>query len=221
MMYRLALSVLLICCLALPISAADVQTGFEEWLGHNYDPIGGSIFGLQFGTTLNTDAYFGDINAEVTGGYDWYSMTSDNGKVSGDGEYFISGDMAAYVLDGDLKITITDARMAREVTVGVSNFFDVTLEAYDITGTIITEPTAVVSALPCTKTQPAGSPGTGLQYLTVSTAAPRIAFVILRGDSERYVVDNVSYTIPEPGALLALGTGLVGMLGMIGRRRRS
>jgi len=223
---KLVLSVLLICCLVSAVSAAEIQTGFEEWLGHNYEPIGNSIMGLSFGTTANTDVFFADINAKIVNGensYDWYSMTSDNAKVSGDGEYFISGDMAAYVLDGDMKISVTGG-LAKVFTVGISSFFDVSLEAYDITGTLISGPTGVATGPPNTKTQPVGSPGTGLQYLTVSspTSTYDIAYVVVRSEPGYYMVDNVSASVPvpEPGSILAFATGLIGLVWMVARKRR-
>ena len=218
----LALSVLLICCLFSPVSAADIQTGFEEWLGHNYEPIGDSILGLSFGTTADTDAYFADINAKVVvdeNEYDWYSLTSDNAKVSGDGEYFISGDMAAYVLDGDMKISVSGGKRAKEFTAGVSSFFDVFLEAYDVTGTIISGPNGVASGPPNTKTQPVGNPATGLQYLTVSSPTLNIAYVVVRSEPGYYMVDNVSCSVLEPSSMLAFASGLVGLFGIIRRKR--
>lgn len=217
---KLVLSVLLICCLVSPISAADVQASFEEWLGHNYEPIGDSIMGLSFGTTADTAAYFADINAKVFGGYDWYSLTSDNAKVSGDGEYFISGDVAAYTLDGDMKISIVGAAKAKEVTLGISNLFGVTLEAYDINGVLISAPTGVANGLANSKTQPVGNPGVGLQYLTVSSPTLSIAYVVLRGEPGYYMIDNVSATVPEPSGILAFATGLAGLAGVMIRKRR-
>jgi hypothetical protein len=214
------LSALLICCVVSPISAADIQTGFEEWWGHNYEPIAGKIAGLSFGTTADTDAFFADINAKVSGGYDWYSLTSDNTKVSGDGEYFISGDIAAYVLDGDMKISMTGSQRAREFTLGISNYFAVTLEAYDETGTLISGPTGVAAGTPNTKTQPVGHPGAGLQFLSVSSGTINIAYVVLRGDPGYYMIDTVSCIVPEPTGILGIAVGLAGLLGMVTRKRR-
>ena len=217
----LLMSVVLLCCIA-SVASADVQVGFEEWFGHNCEPVANSIMGLSFGTTENTDVYFADINAKVPGGYDWYSLTSDNGKVSGDGEYFISGDMAAYVLDGDMKISLTDGRATTAFTVGVSNLFDVVLQAYDTSGTLISGDGVIGTATgaPNTKTQPTATPGTALQYLTVNSTVPNIAYVVIHSEPGFYMVDNISYVIPEPAGILSLMAGLAGLLGVAKRTRR-
>lgn len=219
---QLLLAVLAILSLVSSTVLADGQTGFEEWFGHNYEPVGGSIMGLSFATTAETDVLFADINAKIPAGYDWYSMTSDNGKVSGDGEYFISGDMAAYCLDGDMKISITGSLKATQITIGISSFFDVIVEAYDIDNNIISGAgsVGVVSAPANTKTRPEGNPATGMQYITVSCPKADIAYVLLRSEPGYYVVDNISYVVPEPMSILALVGGFAGLAGVAARRRR-
>jgi hypothetical protein len=202
---------------------ADGNTSFEEWFGYNYQPIGGSIMGLSFATTADTDVLFADINAKTPQGYDYYSMTSDNGKTSGDGEYFISGDIAAIAMDGDMKISVLGELKAVEFTIGISSFYDVVVEAYDINNNIISnsaDSIGTVNLLPNTKTQPVGNPATGLQYATVKTTSPSIAYILIKSEPGFYVVDNISYVTPEPGSMLALATGLVGLLGVAARRRR-
>lgn len=224
----IVLSILLTFCLVSPISAADIQTGFEEWFGHPAAPIGTSIMGLSFATTADTDVLFADINAKVVVGeyqYDWYSLTSVDTnnqvvKVSGDGEYFISGDVAAYVLDGDMKISVTGGLLASEFTVGVSSYFEVTVEAYDVNGIIVSGPTCTATGPPNTKTQPVESPGVGIQYLTVSSPTLNIAYIVIRSEPGYYMVDNVSATVPEPAGVLAVAMGLTGLVGMVTRKRR-
>lgn len=222
---QLVLFVLLICCLTSSFAAADGQTSFEEWFGYNYQPIGGNIMGLSFATTADTDVLFADINAKTPQGYDYYSMTSDNGKVSGDGEYFISGDVAAIAMDGDMKISVLGDLKALEFTIGISSFYDVVIEAYDINNNIIsnagTDTVGTVSLLPNTKTRPVGNPATGLQYATVKTITPSIAYILIKSEPGFYVVDNISYVTPEPGSMLALAAGLAGLLGFASRRKRS
>lgn len=224
----LALSVLLVCCLVSAVYAADGQTGFEEWFGYNYQPIGGSIMGLSFGSTASgSDALFANITATTPGGHSWYSMTSDNGKVTGDGEYFISGNVAAIVMDGYMKIAITGDTGAKEITLGISNFFDVAVEAYDINNNLISSENSgegtvgVANLLPNTKTQPVGNPGIGLKYVTVSCPIPKISYILVKSEPGFYVVDNVSYVVPEPGSMVALAVGLMGFVGVIGRKRRN
>ena len=218
----LVLSVLLVCCLVLSVPAAAGQTGFEEWFGQSGQAVGTSIMGLSFGTTDNTEVLFADINAKTPQGYDIYSFTSDSGQVSGDGEYFISGNVAAYALDGDMKISVLGEQKAYSVTLGISSFYDVIVEAYDINNNIISGEGNIgtVSLLPCTKTrQPAGSSVTGLQYVTVNCALPNIAYVLVKSEPGYYVVDNVSYLVPEPASMLAMFTGLAALAGVIARKR--
>lgn len=216
----IVLSILALLGVATTAYATVIQTGFEGFVGHNAEVIGNSIFGLSFSTTAGTDTFFCDINAQIPGGHAWNSITSDNGKVSGDGEYFISGDVAAYVLDGAMKIELTGGQRASQFSVGVSSFFDVFLEAYDHTGTIIGGPNAIATGHPNTKTQPAGNPGTGLQYLTVTSPASSIAYVLVRSEPGYYVVDNVSATVPEPASLVTLAASFIGLVGVVRRRRR-
>ena len=195
------------CLLGWPAAApADIYYNFESGLGHNFEAIGTRISCLAFSTLSGKQMRYADINSG------WYSVTSDNHKVYGDGEYFVSGDVAAYITDlsDKAKVAFTIGP-ASYFTVGYSSEFPFTVEAY-----------AASHQLLASVTRPANTKskgGTGLTYLTVSR--PGIAYVLLHDEGGYWMIDNISTDapVPEPSGLLALGSGLAGLGGVFFRRR--
>ena len=195
-----------VCILALlpPSAYADTTCDFEFGLGHNAQAIG-SILGLVFSTTTGGGVLYADINSA------WYSVTSDNGKVYEDGEYFVSGDVAAYVPNLSDRMMISfPYGTASYLTVGYSSQFQFLMEGYDGSGTLLTSATGPANV----KSQG----GTGLCYLTLSGSGMRYA--ILHDQGRYWMIDNITTdaVVPEPASLMVLLAGLGGLAAL---RRRS
>lgn len=196
------------------VCAASLQldTDFETGLGHNAQPIASSIFGLTFssfdGLGDTSDMYFADITSG------WYNATSDNGSSYEAGEYYVGGNVAAFVPDlgWDGKIAFT-LGTASAVQLGYSSEFDILLDGYDAGGDLV----ATTSGVPNTKSQG----GTGLGELSLTSAQANISYVVIAGDGGYWMVDDLysDAQMPEPGSLLALGVGLVALVGLVSRRR--
>ena len=195
--------------LAASVASADAWSwNFESGLGHNAEAIG-SASGLVFSTISGGDMYYADINSG------WYSVTSDapenHPKVYGDGQYFVSGDVAAYVADPSdwAKISFDGGGKASYFKVGYSSLFNFTLLAYDAAGQLLDQDTGLAN----TK----GQGGTGLRYLEVS--CPDIAYVVLHDSGGFWMIDNIETDapVPEPASLVVLAVGLAAL--MVRRRR--
>lgn len=193
------------CICALASSASALTTyDFEQGLGRNAQAIGGSIGGLDFHTTSGGDVCFADINSG------WYRMTSDDGTVIEDGEYGISGNVAACVFDpgARAKISFTGGT-ASYVSVGYSSHYQFFLEAYDGVGNLL----AVDVGQAWTKSQG----GIGLNYLSVSR--PGISYVVVHDQGGAWFIDNLTtdVSVPEP----ATAAMMAGMLILAaGKRKR-
>ncbi len=186
------------------VSAQDLQCTFETSSLQNAATIGGSIAGLTFSSASGEGVCLADIRSH------WYNATSDNGSVFETGEYFLSGNRAAFVpTPGDTaKITFTGG-LASYFTVGYSSQFPFHLDAYDALGTLL------ASASGPRNTKSNG--GTGLSYLTVNS--PGIAYVTLHDQGGYWMIDNIETNapVPEPSSLIALGALMAPMLAL--RRR--
>jgi hypothetical protein len=199
MSVSIRITAVLIAAITLALAAvgaqADVFLDFESGLGHNGQAIGGTP-GIVFGTTSGSSMYYADINSG------WYGVTSDNGKVYDDGEYFVSGNVAAYIANPSDRAKISFAYgTATYFTVGYSSRFGFTLEAYNSSDQLLNYVTGPAN----TKSQG----GTGLSYLTVNSA--NTAYVILHDQGGFWMVDNIETdapTVPEPGSCAALFTGV-------------
>jgi len=199
------LAVVIAFVLAASGAQADLSWGFESGLGHNAQAIG-TVSGLIFSRTSGGNMYYADINSG------WYNVTSDNGKVYDEGEYFVSDDVAAYITTPSDGAKISFAYgTATYFTVGYSSLFEFTLEAYDADDQLLDYVTGAAN------TKSLGS--TGVEYLTVS--CPDISYVVMHDQGSFWIIDNIETDaplIPEPTSVVALGAGLAGL--MARRRRR-
>jgi hypothetical protein len=161
------------------------------------------------GLTFTSASGEGVCLADIDSG--WYSVTSDNGKVFEDGEYFVSGNVAAFIpsLGDTARITFT-CGTASYFTIGYSSQFQFFVEAYDVAGSLLN------SASGPANTKSLG--GTGLSYLTVTH--PDIAYVTLHDQGGYWMVDNITTDapVPEPSSVVAL---LMGLGGLAASRRRT
>jgi len=180
-------------------SIAGIYCDFESGLGRNGQAIRTDINGLSFSTTTGGDIYYADIN---TGNY---SVTSDNGKAYEGGDYFMSGDVAAYVANvPDIGRISFQYGSASYLTLGYCAGFPLTLEAYDVQGTLLG------SAFGSVNTKTSG--GLAMGFLTVTGQS--MSYVLLRGTGGYWLIDNISTDapVPEPSSILAIGCGLAGLL---------
>lgn len=199
----MGMMVLAITCLCSPAFAVW-SCGFESGLGHNNETIG-TTAGIDFGTTNGGGLRYADINSGC------YRATSDNGKVNEDGEYFISGDVAAMAANPweRAKISFLNGT-ASFFSLGYSSQYEFFLEAYDMSGNLL----ATDSGPSWTKSQGAN----GLRYLTVSHTG--IAYVMAHDDGGSWMIDNITTDapVPEPSSLITLSAA--GVLLLRTRRRR-
>lgn len=199
-----ALLLAALLAMAAPV-AADYTCTFESGVGRNAQAIGTS-FGprWRFGTATSAPMLFADITTNN------YRVTSDNGHIYQDGEYFVSGNVGAFVANsGDSGRLSFLGGTANYVTVGYSSQFEFTVEAYDSAGAFLTSSSGAAN--------PRSLGGTGLGYLTVTS--PGIAYVLMHDHGGHWLVDNISSDayVPEPASACVLAAGL---LGLCIRRRR-
>ena len=195
--YACAAAALLIA--SMTPSIAGIYCDFESGLGRDGQAIRTDINGLSFSTTTGGDIYYADIN---TGNY---SVTSDNGKAYECGDYFMSGDVAAYVANvPDIGRISFQYGTASYLTLGYCAGFPLTLEAYDTQGTLLG------SAFGSVNTRTSG--GLAMGFLTVTGQS--MSYVLLRGTGGYWMIDNISTDapVPEPSSILAIGCGLAGLL---------
>lgn len=192
--------VAVVCLLAACVPcAAQVSCGFENGLGRNAQALGSDIRGMLFSTVSGGSVRYADINTGM------YRVTSDNGKVYEDGEYFVSGDVAAFVVSyGDVAKVLFTLGQASYVTVGYTSQFQFVMEAYDAAGSLLTSTTSPANV----KSQG----GTGLQDIAVT--APGIAYVLMHDEGGCWMIDNIRSDayVPEPSSmaiLLALVGGII------------
>jgi hypothetical protein len=182
----------LFALIASPVLGAG--SDFESGVGHNGESVGTTQRGFAF----SDGVCFTDINSG------WYRFTSDTGRVTEDGEYFISGSAAAAVLNGAAQARIDFTRgIASYLTLGYSSQFALVLDAYDSAGHFLGSSTGTPNVL--------SSGGTGLAYLTVRGNA--ISYVLVSGDAGTWCMDNLTTDapIPEPTPLITLTVALVAL----------
>lgn len=207
MCLRLTAVVALVAAALLVASSAfaGISYNFESALSRNGESIG-STSGLVFSSVSGSGVRYANIDSG------WYSMTSDNGKVSNGGDYFVSGNVGGYLLDLDDQARVDFAYgQASWFTAGYSSEFQFVLEAYDATGELLTSSTGAAN------TQPQG--GNGLAYLTVSH--PGISYIVLHDHGGHWMIDNITTDapVPEPASCATLLTGLIGLAWRFRKRR--
>lgn len=173
---------------------------FESGLGKDQQAIGSSHPGFVFSTTSGGSMRYADINSKA------YSVTSNNGKTYEDGNYFVSGDVAAYCMNLTDQGKISFAGGPVDFfSIGYSSEYNFFADAYDSTGNLL----ASVSGDPNTKAHG----GTGLGSLQINHSG--MAYVVLHDHGGYWMIDNVSTdnpNVPEPASMSALGLGLIGLL---------
>ncbi len=198
-------AVLVLLALAAPAAMADLFYNFESGRGHNGESIGSQLSGLRFSDGIG----FADITSY------WYSFSSDTGSVTMNGEYYMSGNVAAAVLNGapQARIDFTSGG-ASYFSVGYSSEFDFSIVGFDQEGNelgSVTGPASVRS-----------NGAWGLKYLTLNCAG--MSYVSLCGEPGYWCIDNLSTdaAVPEPSAFVSVAFALSAFgLGRLRSRRVS
>lgn len=198
----------LVMILSLAGSSLASLADFENGLGRDGEAVAGDIPGLFFSNLSASTFVYADIR---TG----YSVTSDNGHVYGNGDYFVSGWVAAYIPEpraiGRIDLTIP----APGFSIGYSSSCPVTLEAFNSSDVKIDSVTGDPNIKPT---------GTGLAYLNLTPKQGLISYLTIRGaipvESDGYWLIDNAQVVPEPAPLLAILVGLPGMLLRLSMRHR-
>jgi hypothetical protein len=178
---------------------------FENGAGSDATPIFSTIPGLQFTTTDGFDWLYADITT------DNYNVQNDDGDMYGSANWFCEGDVFAWLgpNQGDGRIDFL-SQDGSYFTTGYSSESTFYLEAYDAFDNLIDSDSGPGNTV--------NNGGSGLDYLTVNSAAFDIAYVIVHDTGNFWLVDNISGdasdvedpSIPEPATLFLLGAGLLG-----------
>jgi hypothetical protein len=192
---RIAAAAAAMTLIAFPV-LANITCTFEEGVGKSNQAISNPY--LTFATTSGGSMRYADIDSG------WYGFRSDNGKVVEDGEYFVSGNVAAYVPGlNDWGKVSCNYGTANYFTVGYSSQWTFVVAAYNATGNLLDSISAPANV--------ASGGSTGLRYLTISH--PDISYVTFYGTGAYWCIDNLSTDapVPEPASMTVIAMGLLGL----------
>ncbi len=190
---------------------------FEFGLGHDGETITTGIPGLQFSNTAGYDWAYGDANSNN------YNVQNQLGDTWNAASYYIEDYVFAWLGPsqgaGRIDFLGGDGSYFTTGYCSSSNFY---LEAYDASDNLLDASTGLSNYTGNDQT-----PGVGLDYLTVSSAAHDIAYVLVHDTGNYWLIDNASGDasgvtppgVPEPATILLLGSGLFG-LGIIRRKKQ-
>jgi hypothetical protein len=196
----------LVCAMAVPALANTWTATFENGLGQDQIAIAQSIPGLTLTTLTGAAMHYVDVTTGI------YNATSGDGTIYEGGEYFVGGSVAAAVWNlSDMGKVSFDLGPVSVFRIGYSSQYAFQVQAYDSRGVQI----ATTSGAANTR----GLGGTGLGYLQISRPTADIAYVVFGNNYGGYwAVDNVTTDaplVPEPGSILILVMGAVGLLARV------
>ena len=210
-MKRLLILAVMVIFLAFAGSAQAWTLEFEWGMGHDYETIASGIPGLNFAS----DMFYADASTGA-----WNFSSQDLGLEWYSGEYWIGGYVGAHADAGGIGRIDFDKDDGSFFTTGYCAGNTFYVEAYDINDNLLD-----VASGAANRRYLEGN-GAGQDYLTVSSVAGDIAYVILHDGGYYWVADNMSgdnsgvYPVPEPATLVLLGLGLLGIGAKLRRRMK-